>query len=276
LFETYVDGKNRIYVPNRWLFYLRDFWPEFWAYTFGLPKIGAIGMIALSLGVLCWQTVRGKLSSVWKILLVLFAIQFLMLRYYWGERFMGYLQYLHPYLFLATAIVFERLRHVRWGNVLLGIALVAFVGGTVGVSLRELKPDEFSLDAGRRAETIMREYPSEKGYRIYSCSRSGWDNTQAIAYMLYIRGKLKPDGMAIGIPAVCRGNLLLPESRIMVSTLPDTKKQIANSVYPPIPHFDAVDISAASDEVRKNAGFSEVSPMTLYDSTVRWWFREQP
>src|SRR3989344_6988296 len=37
LFFYLTEGKNAIYVPNRWLFYVRDFWPSFWSDALGVP-----------------------------------------------------------------------------------------------------------------------------------------------------------------------------------------------------------------------------------------------
>src|SRR3989304_8427622 len=37
IFYYLTEGKNAMYIPNRWLFYVRDFWPSFWSDALGVP-----------------------------------------------------------------------------------------------------------------------------------------------------------------------------------------------------------------------------------------------
>lgn len=279
LFETYIDGKNRIYVPNRWLFYLRDFWPQFWAYTFGVPVYVAVAMIVGAALVAIRFVAKKKFTIPWISVLLLFGIQFFMLRYYWGERFMGYLQYLHPYVFLATAIVLWQTKILPMGKYVYPLIVFLVVIASLPAALRELRPEEFYVNIVSRVDTLEKLYPSSRGYRLYSCDRSGWDYTQAMGYVLHMRGKLQPDGVAIGIPTACVQELALPSNLLPTGTKSITTLELTalrDTAYPFIPDFSAVDISQASDSARERAGFAEVSLIKIYNSTVRWWFNEQP
>ena len=65
-------GKNLIYVPNRWLFYVRDFWPLFWGDSLGVPKlIAQILMIAFGL-VVTLLALKRRLPRLIFMLLIAF------------------------------------------------------------------------------------------------------------------------------------------------------------------------------------------------------------
>ena len=62
IFFYLTEGKNAIYVPNRWLFYVRDFWPSFWSDALGVPVwFGGI-IIILFIVSLIWLGWKKKLS----------------------------------------------------------------------------------------------------------------------------------------------------------------------------------------------------------------------
>src|SRR3989304_4138568 len=68
----YLYGKDLIYVPNRWLFYVRDFWPSLWADVIGTPKYFGFIFMALVALTLLYQFYKKRLSAP----LLLLAIAF--------------------------------------------------------------------------------------------------------------------------------------------------------------------------------------------------------
>lgn len=277
LFDTYVNGKNRIYVPNRWLFYLRDFWPHFWGYVFGIPTWFAICIMGSAIFLALRRIVSRKISIQWVMMIALFVVQFLVLRYYWGERFMGYLQYLHPYVFLSTAMVFRYVKRLPYGEAIFAVLLCMLLFFTGQIAVRELKPEDFYVDIVNRADALIQQYPSKTGYRIYSCERSGWDYTQALSYVLLTKSKLTAHGVAIGIPAYCIHKLPLPNEKSTIQYTTEIERiALYSAAYPAVPQLDAAVLEEASEAARTKAGYSEISPWKIYKSTTRWWFDEQP
>jgi len=105
IFFFYTEGRKAFYFPNRWLTYIVDFWPNFWGYTLGVSKIVSIVIIAFYIVAALHSIIHKKIDKKMVILWISFGINFLLLRYYWGERLMGYLQYFYPYILLFTSYV---------------------------------------------------------------------------------------------------------------------------------------------------------------------------
>lgn len=79
-----------IWTPMRWLTYVNDFWPRFIAFVLGGEKgFGLLVMliIAFVFGV---QILRGKLPSIYLLLVLNFAILVVIIRYYQGRVEVGY------------------------------------------------------------------------------------------------------------------------------------------------------------------------------------------
>ena len=102
----YLYGKDLIYVPNRWLFYVRDFWPSLWADVIGTPKYFGFIFMALVALTLLYQFYKKRLSAPLLLLAIAFFINFVAMRYYWGERFFGYFNFFRPYFFVFTGYIF--------------------------------------------------------------------------------------------------------------------------------------------------------------------------
>lgn len=58
-------GKNAIYVPNRWLFYVRDFWPSYWADVLGIPVWVTVVLIVSFLCIIGWSLYKKSLQRRW-------------------------------------------------------------------------------------------------------------------------------------------------------------------------------------------------------------------
>lgn len=88
IFYYLLYGKNAIYVPNRWLFYVRDFWPSFWSDALGVPVWFASFLIIAFLILLVRAYYKKKLSIGMILLIGVFLFNFILLRYYWGPDFL--------------------------------------------------------------------------------------------------------------------------------------------------------------------------------------------
>lgn len=106
-------GQYRIYVPNRWLWHFGKFWPELSAdLFFGQNLLGAIALYATMIGIsvgLLFKRVNERLKFVF----LFFLLFFFYLRFYRGEKFEGYLMYLHPLFFLVIAALIYFLRRAK-------------------------------------------------------------------------------------------------------------------------------------------------------------------
>jgi hypothetical protein len=262
-----------MYVPNRWLTYVCEFWPNFLKYTLGIPYAYVFPLVG-TYGLVTIQRLKTDIRNKKILMLWLsFGIQFLMLRYYWGERFMGYLQYFYPYLFFFTAstifFLIQKGTYVRFATLLACVFLLYHMGQT---SMRELKKDDSIIDIQTRTNNLLAQFPDNQTFAIYNCRRSDFDRTQAIAYTLLTKNKLSPSGRAIGLPVGCP---LPPSEKADGETFEEQQAQLT-ALYPLIPTTDAIDIQEATEGAKYDVGYRIISPESVYESTVRWWFHEQP
>lgn len=270
--EYYLRGKNAYYIPYRWLWYLRDFWPQFWAHTVGLPKVTGIPLLAVVAGTFLLALRKKQLAKPWILLLIVFGINFLALRYYWGERFFGYLQFLHPFIFLFTGFVLWKL--LSFSRLLGMLATAGLIIAILPASIRELPADYPNLMARKDLALVKQVLPNQQ-IRIYSCKRRGFSRTIALAYLLHIEKRLTDQGGTAlgywdadcGYPATASVN---PYSQTPVINQ-------LESYYPNLPSSALIKLTHATASALMQAGWGDpITPKGMFDATVRWWFREQP
>src|SRR3990167_820004 len=93
-----------IYVPNRWTTFILNFLPESLTYITGLSvMISRLVLLTIAI-IFCVLAVKRKLDKRWLILSLTLLVQLIILRYYRGEKTPGYLQFLHPLIFLFLAV----------------------------------------------------------------------------------------------------------------------------------------------------------------------------
>ena len=125
-------GQYQIYVPNSWRIYLFSFWPGFLGKLAGGSfTLGAFLGIS-TIFILIVRFFEKKLSRTFLALLTVFGMQFLMMRFFRGERYDGYLVYFHPIVLILAAFSVETfLRFTKWLGFTLVLGLIAFSIWTV-------------------------------------------------------------------------------------------------------------------------------------------------
>jgi hypothetical protein len=136
-----------------------------------------------------------------------------------------------------------------------------------------MQPSSFNLEIRRKTERIIAHFPPQQKFRLYNCKRRDWDQTQAIAYLLYSRGLLSDDGVIIGFPNnVCD---------YPATDLVDVKSDVSvikqfETIFPKFSDVEVINLDQASESAILAAEWGPVTPKAIYESTVRWWFQEQP
>lgn len=259
-------GKNAIYVPNRWLFYLRDFWPSYWADVIGISAIFASIIAVVFTVIIINKIAKKKLPIYMLLLLIAFAFNFILLRYYWGPRFFGYLNFLRPFVFLFTGYVFFTIcKTINKKYTLL--AIVAFL--TVMIfpkSIKHLDTDPFSVEMIRRVQAIEVNYPDKK-FKVYGCKDvfSGWHTatTKSLVFLLEGKNKFSDSGIKLGVEdPECKYSLL--------------ESSINDKKYSLIANTGVIDFFGATDSWLKETGWIPISSRSISDEITRWWFKEQP
>lgn len=258
IFVYLLYDKNLTYVANRWLFYLRDFWPAFWSDALGVPVwFGAIIMI-ISLVYIIWLIYKKQLSKNFIFLIIAFLLNFILLRYYWGPRFFGYLNFLRPFVFIFTAFA---IINIKYKKLYLGLILIpVIIFFSYPRVMSELMPDPFSRKIYEGVSELEAKYPNKK-FTLYTCAKkyeSSYDaSTFTTLFFLELKNKFSKDGLKIGFMNDCG--------------YPDGGKN-----YRTLSEIGIIDLSGVSRSAILKAGWEPLSFAQMYDSYARWWFRLQP
>lgn len=249
IFVYLTVDQYSIWVPNRWLTYAGVYWQGAWAEIIGGSRLIAVAIISL-LSVFFILRLRQflptfsslnkhnlKNDKVFYLIAVTFVIEFVLYRYYRGERYQYYILFAHPWVILLTAwTVFQVFRFNR----LLGLTLTVLVCiFTIKQSLKDLAPRGITLaEVNSLKNQIYSNYPSGS-FDIYGCEVNSDSISHPLALAMYHDGRNKTDGIKIG---VCEGKDLLEWS-----------------------------VLSKKDVTTKKVFWVNKSTETVYKSTVEWW-----
>lgn len=254
-----VDQYN-IWTPMRWLTYISDYWPNFLSYVLGGSiTFGRIVLFLLSIGYLflLW---KGKLPKILLLLAFSFLIEVVIIRYYRGERFFGYLQFFHPYLFIFIGYLINKIFSLQGGKIA-GIAVLGVYFFFVFPSIRpRLQPEDLTLQTKNLAQKIYQTF-GPGPYKLYKCRALVKPDIVALVLQLYMDNRYD----SAGKPLIYDWGCSLPS----IGESKDTQ-----SVYPRIDNV--VDASIASPAAILAKEWVEASPKSMYQSAARWWMDEQP
>lgn len=270
LSDYYLNSEGRVYVPTRWLFYIRDFWPSFWGETFGLSKMSGYILIVAGLGTAAWLFYKRNINPPLIAIAILFLINFISLRYYWGEKFSGYLQFFFPILFIATALIFWKLsgRKTFYIGVVLLIIMLGFM---LPSSIQRFTA--FGFDQLVQSETkALIEY-EPRGVIVYNCQDEYWDRSQGVTLLLEMNNKFNENGRKVGFTD---DHCTYPVPGFNPETDATPSAKIIESHFPKIDNAAAVDLSSASDGALLEFGWKPIKPQNIYNSTLKWWYDEKP
>jgi len=246
-------GQYRVWTSNRWLTFIGKFFPEFWSFVIGTVPVVSL-LIMLSFAILITNNFfRKKISFAFIIICLSFFIQLVMLRYYRGEKFFGYLQFFHPYIFIFTGYVIWTILRKIDKPIITKICLVIFICLILPNRLKYLSADKFNLETRARFDTLKKFYPQER-FAIYECNKVyDRERNQALVLFLAMHKLYDERGVKISIfnPACENKN----------------SKHLSG---------DLADINNVSSDQFANSGFTLLSPHIIFNDTARWWFKEQP
>lgn len=266
IIHFFLYDRQRIYVPNRWLFYVRDFWPGFWGDALGVPvKLAQFIMLGVTIAfVFTWKA--KKLSKQFLFLIIAFLINFVLLRYYFGQRFYGYLNFVRPFVFIFTSYLLFFLWNKKnyLFKAISAVLLISLIILPFERIKSGLQSDPYSATAYKLFDSLKKNIP-DKNFAIYACPVPGYIanynsnllTASFVAQAKYIKGR----------PEIPIGLL---NSKCKISD--DDKK------YPLIksPFADAIDFSNTSADTIKKEGWKEMTFKDIYEGYARWWFKIQP
>ncbi len=254
ILDYYMYGQYKIYLPNRWLTYAGVFWPNSWALIIGGYRLIGYGIIAMLSATVLFTIYKREFKKPLVSLMLGFLLMFIMLRYYRGERYDGYIIFLHPFVLLFTAWLNYRLFIYRR---LLGLIFcIILVGSSLHVVILEIT--NATNYAASRAEawknTLIEKFPDKK-FAIYDYGYKSAGFSLPLVLFLEHENKLSDRGYLIGFGSHPIISMRLPH--------PEIKENKAG--------FTLRDLSSSSSAELEKAGWAFVNPSAIYHSTVEWY-----
>lgn len=247
-------GQYRVWVSNRWLIYVFDFWPKFWSSVIGGQKIlgfllmGLVGLIFLK------QLIKRKLPKTVFWLAVIFLIQIIALRYYRGEKFEGYLIYLHPLVLLFSAWAINQLFKTK--KLLGTLFLILVIGVSLLTSFTQISQAKSHAPANKKVVFFLQKKYPEKKFLLYNHSNN--DKGYLYALLLLLDGEklIHENGIALGVQP--KG--YSPPERLL---LPFNKLDQPYAL-----------IELKQEEIFEGDVWEKVTPASVYEEIIFWWQRE--
>jgi len=246
-------GQYRVWTSNRWLTFAGKFIPEFWAYTLGAPFILSMIMMVVAAFLIIFRLLQKKLKLSLFLISISFAVLVIMLRYYRGEKFFGYLQFFHPYIFIFNGYVLYTL--IKWlKNLYFRILLIIiYIAVVLPSSLNTIQSDKLNMITSNRLNQLIKSYPNKK-FSFYDCVVvHDVDRIQALILLAYMQKAYDKNGYKIA---------MFNSSCNYTNT-----KKLSN---------DIVDVNQLTKKELEKRGLEERTAYGVYAETARWWFKEQP
>lgn len=193
-----------VWIPNRWLTYAFIYWPQAWGNIIGgTSQIGAVCMGLISIAILLKLRVFKKkkgLASYDKLFFlvaVTFLVEFILYRYYRGQRFTYYSLFAHPMVVILTAWVsLELFKFKKF----LGLLLIAIIlAGTFKPAMETLRERTVSYKKLQALKLeVYTQLPIES-YDIYGCEKNPNSLSHPLALMMYFDGRNSVDGVKVAV-----------------------------------------------------------------------------
>jgi 4-amino-4-deoxy-L-arabinose transferase-like glycosyltransferase len=272
--EMYI-AKERTYVPNSWKIYLIQFWPSYLKSLLFSPFFINVALVLVFATAFLKDFVTKRYSPGLIMLGIVFLLNFLGLRYYWGERHDVYLTYLSPILFIFFGYALASLWETKYGKLLV-IVFALIVGWNM------LLTDYTRIKGSDKAESItwrkevqilQNKYPNHN-IVLYDCTPFYQNNKRTLIYFLAFAHQPQAEEKKLAM----KGNdCLYPSTKEFNFKKSKIVDKYAKDVYPFIlpevkeAHFNFIDISMATPSAIKEAKWEPVTTRDMFNSTVNWW-----
>lgn len=255
-------GQYRIYVANSWKIFLFKFLIDYWSNVVGGNKVMSGIIMVITPLTIAYAFLRHKLPGVMTSLSIIFFILLLVLRFYRGERFDGYMIYIAPIIIIICAWVFnfliqlsqtmnmKRTKYMLPAIVYIFLALIIIFDFKNGSQFVFTNFGEQTRI--REAEnTLYSLYPNKK-FQLYDYYWNSTDASYALGGFLKQSGKTDPNGIKIGI---IRGKYPLSTS--------------AQPIYSG-GWWEVMSMDKIPESQIKRPEWAPVNPNDIYDDLMKW------
>lgn len=261
-------NKREISIPYRWLFYIRDFWPNFVTEVIGIPKMLSVLLLIFSSISMLYYLKQKKIQYYYYPLFIIFFVIFIYLRYYDREKFFGYLHFLHPFLFIFLFTpIYLFIQKWRYKSVITGVLIVLFSFFILPRNIGELRDNLLNIEAKKSASLLQKEYTGN--IALYKCATdSSEPYVSIVSSTMYVLRMQERDDTPKTKLAFLSKKCQTKNTQVIF--------QRPNKQYATMLLKDVSDISALSATDIAKAGYSNQSFAKKYNDSAKWWYTEKP
>lgn len=269
--EMYI-AKERTYVPNSWKIYLFQFWISHFRFLLFSPMWVNLTLVATTITAFVIDLVKKKYSRGFILLIVTFLINFIWLRYYWGERHDTYVYYLSPLIFIFFGYGLLFLWNVKYGKILFTLLCIVLGWNMLTVDYSRITERKNSMAWKEEAQLLRTKYPNNN-IVIYSCNGYYEEHKKSLIYLLNLANNPQAEEKKIGLKGKeCK----YPITKELDANQKNWNKRV-KEIYPPVipdikyANFSFIDLSPASPSAIKKAKWKSITAKDIYNSSVNWW-----
>lgn len=262
IISSYLTINERIYVPNSWKLYLFDFWPNAISSTLGIPHFLVYILIFLTVIVFVDLILRRKVSRELFLLILIFFVFILQLRYYGGERFMGYIHYLVPLIFIFIGYTLWYISLLRFGRQIYTFIFLVLLLLILPKSITEIKDTPQQHYVPQFYEVLSLEYPHDN-LQFYHCTTEDPGTLMSLMYIdFFNKSKADKEVVKIGLNSKCMNNLDKKSKINYSKTILQNKEVITN-------------FRQTSDTELMKYKWEHYTMRSLYQNSVFWWKQQK-
>ena len=265
--QEMLIARERIYVANSWRIYVFEFWPSLLSFIFGLQPLTSMVVLVVMPVLFLFLILKKKIEPIMFIPAIILLVNFLYLRYYWGERNWVYHFYLEPLIIFLICLVIYKLYFIKHIGMFLSlILLISFLSFMTWNNMDRINQPENSVR--KQMQIINTTFPDKK-IQIYKCLNDRNPIADGVAYLSYFEPI--PANAPIQKIGMNTESCIYPASQQFNFKTAKNPEELKFKVYPMIKGTDLQDFSAASESGLKQILWQKLDAKDIFKKTTGWY-----
>lgn len=237
-------------LGRRWKTYIGVLWPSLWGNVIGGNRFIAYAIAFGDMLLFSYLVYKRKLTKQWLLLVGVFIIAFILIRYTRTPIFDSYIMFLHPFIFLFTGVLCWALFKK---NVFAGIIAVLIISiFSLRIDIAQIKnaTNITAETSTRLVRVLAKDYPNQT-FTLYDYKYNFVAHSLPLVLYLQQENKLSFKGHPIGFG------------------LPSKKEIKVNKIG-----SDLVDLQGVSRAKLVKEQWVSIDPENIYNSTQQWYLKK--
>jgi len=260
MLQYYLHDQYKISLDvlgRRWLTFLGIFLPNAWSHIIGGNLILGYIIIILSGVAIVYNFLKSQLSKEWYILIISFLGMLVLVRYTRTPLFDSFIVFMHPFIFLFTALAIFSLYKK---NVVIGLSFMfLIVIGSLFKDIREIKLaiNHTASLSREQKRSLLKNFPNHK-FAIYDFKNKTVGASLPLVLFLYADKKISDGGIRLGVVVATSG-----------------AKFKYPIVYGDKEGYKILNLNNSSNTELNSEGWFIVNPSNIYHATENWYVEKK-